>query len=339
MGDIIHSLPAVSALRASFPSAMIGWAIEERWAPLLSSPEARFAARGEGKPLVDILHIVNTRAWRNAWLSGETWREIKDTVTGLRAAQYDVAIDIQGAMKSAVLGRLARPRRRFGFAQPWEGAATMFYSHQVQPTGTHIADRNWSLATAAGATARPEHLFPIPIDPVAEAWADAKLRECGFKEFAIVNPGAGWGSKCWPAERFGEVAKRLATNGIASVINAGPGEEELGKAVENASGGAAMQLSTTLSELIALTRRATLFIGGDTGPLHLAVALNTPSVALFGPTDPARNGPYGGRAVVVRSPQSVTTYKRSAAMEGGLSSITAEEVLAAAGEILGKTIA
>ncbi len=338
MGDIIHSLPAVSALRASFPSAVIGWAIEERWAALLSTPQGRFAPRGEGKPLVDTLHVVNTRAWRNAWLSDETWREIKSTVTDLRAAKYDISIDIQGAMKSAVLGRLASPRRRFGFAQPWESAATMFYSHQVQATGTHIADRNWSLATAAGASAKPENLFPIPLDPIAESWADSKVRELGLEEFAILNPGAGWGSKCWPSQRFGEVAKRLAANGIVSVINAGPGEEELVSAVENTSGGAAIQIAATLSELIALTRRATLFVGGDTGPLHLAVALNTPSVAVFGPTDPARNGPYGGRAIVVRSPQSVTTYKRSVASEGGLSSITAEEVLAAASQLLGRNL-
>jgi len=339
MGDVIHSLPAVSALRASFPSAVIGWAIEERWAALLSSPQARFAPRGPGKPLVDILHIVNTRAWRTAWLSDETWREIKDTVTGLRAAQYDVSIDIQGAMKSAVLGRLARPLRRFGFAQPWESAATMFYSHQVQATGTHIADRNWSLVTAAGATAKPQEVFPIPLDVMAEVWADAKLQERGLKEFAILNPGAGWGSKCWPAERFGEVARKLAASGIASVINAGPGEEDLVRAVESASGGIAVQLSASLPELIALMRRATLFVGGDTGPLHLAVALNTPSVALFGPTDPARNGPYSGRAIVVRSPQSVTTYKRSTQIEDGLSSISADEVLAAASQILGRTLA
>ena len=338
MGDIIHSLPAVSALRASFPSAMIGWVIEERWAALLSTPQARFAARGPGKPLVDILHVVNTRAWRTAWLSDETWREIKDTITGLRAAKYDVSIDIQGAIKSAVLGRFARPQRRFGFAQPWESAATMFYSHQVQATGAHIVDRNLSLAEAAGATAKSENPFPIPVDSIAEQWADALLQQLGVRAFAILNPGAGWGSKCWPAERFGEVAKRLATREIASVINFGPGEEPLAAAVEKASGGTAQRLSCTLAELIALTRRATLFIGGDTGPLHLAVALDTPSVALFGPTDPARNGPYGGRAIVVRSPQSVTTYKRAARLEDGLASISADEVLNAASQLLGRPL-
>ncbi len=339
MGDILHSLPAVSALRASFPSSVIGWAVEERWAALLSTPEARFSNRGLGKPLVDILHVVNTRAWRNAWLSAATWREIKNAVTGLRAAHYDVSIDIQGAIKSAVLGRLAKPQRRFGFAQPWESAATMFYSHQVQASGTHIVDRNLSLAQAAGTTVQAENPFPIPVDPTAEAWAEAQLEQHGLKLFAILNPGAGWGSKCWPAERFGDVATRLAAHGIASLINFGPGEEALAAAVETASAGAAKRISCTLSELIALTRRAALFIGGDTGPLHLAVALNTPTVALFGPTDPARNGPYGGRAIVVRSPHSVTTYKRSPHFDAGLASISADQVLTAASQLLGRPLA
>ena len=179
---------------------------------------------------------------------------------------------------------------------------------------------------------------PIPVHPTADAWADSALRARGIQEFAILNPGAGWGSKCWPAERFGAVAQRLATQGIASLVNFGPGEEALVAAVERASGGAAQRITCSVAELIALTRRATLFVGGDTGPLHLAVALDTPSVALFGPTDPARNGPYGGRAIVLRNPESVTTYKRSRESDAGLSSVSAEDVLRAASQLLGRNI-
>ncbi len=339
MGDVLHSMPAVVALRESFPSAVIGWVVEERWSALLSTPTGLPNPRGAEKPLVDKVHLVDTRAWRSAPFSAETWKEIRQTIQGLRAGHYDVSIDIQGAIKSAVLGRFARARRRFGFAEPWESMATMFYDHQVQATGTHIADRNLSLAVAAGAKpVTAANLFPIPIDPVAEQWVDRTLKEHGLREFAILNPGAGWGSKCWPAQSFGELAQRLAASGIASVVNYGPGEEALAAAVEEASKGGAQRLSCSLSELIALTRRAALFVGGDTGPLHLAVAVNTPSVALFGPTDPARNGPYGGRAVVVRSPQSVTTYKRSKEFEEGLASITVDEVLAAASQLLERPI-
>lgn len=151
MGDILHSMPAVVALRESFPSGLIGWVVEERWSALLSSPAALSGPCGPEKPLVDNVHLVNTRAWRSAAFSRGTWNEIRQTVNGLRAVHYDVSIDVQGAIKSAILGRMARPRRRFGFAQPWESMATMFYDHQVQANGTHIADRNLSLAIAAGA--------------------------------------------------------------------------------------------------------------------------------------------------------------------------------------------
>jgi heptosyltransferase I len=338
MGDILHSLPAVAALRETYPSAQIGWAIEERWSALLSTEAARVGPRGPEKPLVDIVHLVNTRGWRVALFSDETWKEIRATVRGLRAEHYEISIDIQGAIKSAVLGRLARPRRKFGLAQPWESMATMFYDHQVQAVGTHIVDRNLSLAIAAGATGHAANPFPIPVDPISENWADGQLEKRGVTEFAIMNPGAGWGSKCWPPERFGALARALAKSGMTSLINFGPGEEQLVSVVENASGGAAKRISCSLSELIALTRRARLFIGGDTGPLHLAVALNTPSVALFGPTNPARNGPYGGRAIVLRHPESATTYKRSPQAENGLSSISVEEVLAAASQLLGRSL-
>lgn len=334
MGDIIHSMPAVAALRASFPNAVIGWVVEERWSALLSTSAARSGPRGPEKPLVDIVHVVDTRAWRTALFSGETWREIRFTIRELRAARYDVSIDIQGAIKSAVLGRFARPRRKIGFAQPWESMATMFYDHPVQAIGTHIAERNASLASAAGASARAADLFPIPTDPNAEQWATQELQQRKVTQFAILNPGAGWGSKCWPAESFGELARELSDLGIASFINFGPGEEQLAGDVEQASQGTAQRIACSLSQLIALTRRANLFVGGDTGPLHLAVALNTPSVALFGPTDPARNGPYGGRAIVVRSPESATTYKRSANFDAGLASISVNEVLAAARRIM-----
>lgn len=339
MGDVIHSLPAVATVRASFPDALIGWAIEERWSALLSTVAARTGPRGPEKPLVDKLHLVDTRAWRTAPFSDKTWRAMRLAIRGMRAVHYDVSIDIQGAIKSAVLGSFAHPKRRVGFAQPWESMATMFYSHQVQATGTHIADRNTSLADAIGARVTPQQLFPLPLDPLAERWAEDELAKRGVTQFALLNPGAGWGSKCWPLERFGELAGVLATHGIRSLVNFGPGEEALVESVERASAGAATRVTCSLSELIALSRRATLFVGGDTGPLHLAVALGVPAVALFGPTDPARNGPHGGRAIVVRSPDSITTYKRSPNHETGLSSISVKEVLSAASQLLGRPLA
>lgn len=338
MGDIVHSLPAVAAIREQLPEAVIGWAVEERWSELLSSASARVGPRGPQKPLVDTLHVVDTRAWRRAPLSRRTWSEIREAVRELRQKDYDFSIDIQGAIKSSVLGRLAKPRHRIGFAQPWESSATLFYTQQVDATGTHIVDRNLSLASPLKVSQHATRPFPLPMDPAAEEWADHELKKRGYAEFAILNPGAGWGSKRWPSESFSELASRLSKNRISSFINFGPGEENIAHEVENASRGAAARISCSLGELIALTRRAKLFVGGDTGPLHLAVALNTPSVALFGPTNPERNGPYGGPAITLRSPQSVTTYKRSAQVEGGLASITVDEVVAAAGKLLERNL-
>ena len=136
-----------------------------------------------------------------------------------------------------------------------------------------------------------------------------QLKERGIQDFALLNPSAGWGAKQWPAERYGQVAKQLAEAGVKSLINFGPGEEDTARAVEAASGGSAEMFTGSLTQLIALTRRARLFIGGDTGPMHLAAALSIPVVGIFGPTDPARNGPFGTRNIVLRSPSSTTSYK------------------------------
>jgi heptosyltransferase-1 len=175
----------------------------------------------------------------------------------------------------------------------------------------------------------------LPKEPQAEQHISRQLAELGIGEFAILNPGAGWGAKRWPAERYGEVAGKLADQGIASILNYGPGEEELVRAAEAASGGTARAMSSTITELIALTRRARLFIGGDTGPMHLAAALRVPVVAIFGPTDPARNGPYGTPSIVLRSAESVTSHARRAAPDEGLLAIGSDAVVAAARELLG----
>jgi heptosyltransferase-1 len=145
-----------------------------------------------------------------------------------------------------------------------------------------------------------------------------------------VNPGAGWGAKRWPAERYGEVANALREQGLRTIVNYGPGEETLAREVESAGRGAATAMQTSISELIALTRRARLFIGGDTGPLHLAAALQIPVVAIFGPTDPTRNGPYGTRNAVLRNPDSQTTHARNQQPDEAMLAISVGDVVNAA---------
>jgi heptosyltransferase I len=162
--------------------------------------------------------------------------------------------------------------------------------------------------------------------------------EAGIREFAILNPGAGWGAKRWPARRYGAVARALAGDGVRSILNCGPGEDDLAREAEAASEGAAKAMKLSITELIALTRRTRVFIGGDTGPLHLAAALRVPVVAIFGPTDPARNGPYptgnATRSIVLRNPVSPTTHARRSVPDEGMLEISAEAVVDAARSLL-----
>jgi len=330
MGDIIHALPAVAMLRRALPAATIGWVVEQHWAALLST-----SARGEQKPLLDLVHTVNTRAWRAALLSDETWREAAAAIGELRRGNYDVALDFQGAFKSALLAQLSRAPRRIGFAQPREKPATLFYSHQVLARGRHIIEQNLSLAASVTPLSdRQKISFPLPQDADAERVCEQQLRARGLGEFAILTPGAGWGAKCWPAERYAEVARALCAEGLRSIVNYGPGEKELARAAEAGSGGAAAAIPCSVGELIAFTRRARLFIGSDTGPMHLAAALGVPVVALFGPTDPARNGPYSTNNIVLRHASSQTTTSHRPHPDEGLLRITAQEVIAAARSLL-----
>jgi heptosyltransferase-1 len=183
----------------------------------------------------------------------------------------------------------------------------------------------------------PDISADLPRDPRAEAFIDQRLAELSIGEFAILNPGAGWGAKRWPVQRYGEVARKLAELGLRSILNYGPGEEDLVRGAEAASDGMAQAMRCSIAELIALTRRARLFVGGDTGPLHLAAALHVPVVAIYGPTDPARNGPYGTRSIVLRSSESVTSHARRTEADEGLLGIDSDAVIRAARGLLEAT--
>jgi heptosyltransferase-1 len=334
MGDIIHTLPAVTALRQAFPEATLGWIVEEHWAELLCTlPEPRSGPRSPRRPLVDRVHSVNTKEWRKSLLSAQTWEQIAAGLSELRAQRYEVALDFQGAVRSAALARWSGAPAIYGAAQPRENIASMFYTRQVIARGSHIVEQNLSLAEAV--TRRPLEMPAIefPRDPAVETKLEQRMRE-NMGDYALLNPGAGWGAKQWPAERYGQVARQLAKDGLTPLINFGPGEEPLMRSVESASEGTAKGMASSLTELVALTRRARLFIGGDTGPMHLAAALGVPVIAIFGPTNPARNGPFGTSSIVLRSPASATTHSRRAQPDAGMLKITSEEVVAAARKLL-----
>lgn len=331
MGDVLHGLPAAAALRRAHPAAHIGWAIEPRWAELLCAPgEARDAPRSPLKPLVDVVYEVDTRALRSAsW----AWKQARNTLRRIRALKYEVALDLQGSMKSGLLASLSGAREVVGFARTREGPAAMFYDRALGTSAKHVVEQNLELAGAVAENIAPAPT-ELPQDPGADSWCELELRKRGRFDYALLSPGVGWGAKRWPAERYGEVAKKLAADGLTSFVNTGPGEEKLAREVEAASGGTAFSVPCTLGLLIALARRAKLFIGGDSGPMHLAAALGIPVVAIFGPTDPARNGPYGTRSKVLRSGESRTSYSHVAPQDPGLLAITAGQVVEAAREVL-----
>ncbi|HXE91907.1 MAG TPA: glycosyltransferase family 9 protein [Terriglobales bacterium] len=336
MGDVIHGLPAAAALRRAFPAATIGWVVEPRWQELLcAAGTPRIGPRSPSRPLVDALHVLDTRALRKTPASPSTWKAARTELSEVRAARYEIALDLQGLMKSALVAKLSGARRRIGFAQPKERAAAVFYTRSLEARGTHVVERYLSLvATLTGGTLGSPPPAELPRDPESQTWCEGLLNIRGISGFALLNPGAGWGAKLWPAERYGEVARALAQAGLYSLVNAGPGEEELAQKVVTASRGTAQIVSPALGQLIALTRRARLFVGGDSGPLHLAAALGVPVVALFGPTDPARNGPFGTRSEVLRSAASRTSYAHVSRADQGLLAISSAEVIAASRRLL-----
>src|ERR1700761_65149 len=331
MGDVLHAMPAVAALRAQLPECHLGWVIEPKWAPLLQSGDAA-APRSTAMPLVDVVHTAHARGWARQPFAASTWRAMQRLRQELRAERDDLAIDLQGAVRSALIGR-ASGASLVGEAQPRERPAKWFFQRRVPTNGVHVIEQAAEVvAGATGMHLTPE-LPPLPLDCSAEERVNAMLREA--KPLVLLHPGAGWGAKRWPAERYGALAAGLASRGYRVVVNRAPGEEALAADVARSSGGAAEEIATDMAELIAMTRRCALVIGGDTGPAHLACALGKPVVGIYGPTDPARNGPWGVPSRVLRHPESRRDHARRSTPEAGLLTIEPEEVLSAVDELMG----
>jgi len=336
MGDIIHAMPAVAGLRAHFPDSRIDWAIEERWSPLLTSRAISdtSASISPEQPLVHFVHQVHMGRWRKRPLSPTTLAEMSALRSRLRALNYDHVIDLQGAIRSALLAKASGARVLAGALHPREVPARWWYNVKAHTPARHVVDQAAEIVSAAVGRSLDPLQPPFPVSADAEHWADEMTR-ANSGSFAIVNPGAGWGAKCWPADRYAAVVRALAEHGVFALVNAGPGEAKLAQEVLRGNEKSARVVECSLPQLIAITRRAALFVGGDTGPLHLASALVIPVVAIFGPTDPARNGPYGGRSIVLRSPESKRDHSRRRKPEAGLLTITVEQATEAALALLG----
>ena len=332
MGDVLHGMPAVAALHAAFPSAVIDWAIEPRWAPLLCALKP--GTSQADLPLVRAVHLVEAKAWSKRPCSLDTLRSIRALRHALRACHYDIAIDLQGTLRSAVIARMSGAPRVVGSAQPREWPARLFYTQRVSLRAPHVVDQAVELVSAAMLTPLRAVPAPLPVNAAAKHWCDT-IHGDDTRRIVFLAPTAGWGAKEWPAERYGQLARELHTVGCRVLVNASPhGPDATAERVCAASGDTAERVACTLPQLTALLRRVHLVVAGDTGPLHLAAALGVPVVALFGPTAPDRNGPYGTRSIVLRHASSRTDHHRSPHTEAGLQAITTDEVSAAATRML-----
>jgi heptosyltransferase-1 len=332
MGDILHALPAVTALRQTHPDWIIDWVVDPRWRALLTAEGG--SGPSPAQPLVNHLHLASTRSWRKAPFSRQTIHEINALRTAMKASEYDAVIDLQGAIRSAVIARLASGKRLIGEAEPRERAARWLFSERVATHGAHVIEQDIELASAVAGD-KLAAVFPLlPVDSAAEDWADKILSSTNQKPIVLINPGAGWGAKRWPAERYAAVAHCLISSGCRILINVGPSEEQLANVILRQTSGAATPLVCSLAQLIAVTRRVSLAIAGDTGPLHLACALSRPVVGIYGPTDPSRNGPFGTRSIVLRSPESRRDHTRHQVPEAGLLTVQPDAVLRAANALL-----
>jgi heptosyltransferase-1 len=290
MGDVIHTLPAVASLKHSFPHSSVSWVIRPQWAPLL-----------ENNPFVDCIIPVDRSAGASL-----------GAIRLLRKQHFDVVVDFQGLLQSALFGAAIRSPKKVGLhrSQARESLASLFYSTVVLVRPGHRVEQNLELAAAAGA-----HNL-LRVFPMAEGRPEGKLPD---GPFVLACPTAGWGAKQWPVDYYSELAQRLD---LPLVLNGPPGAEEALARIQ----GARVHTSG-MGGLIDATRRASAIIGVDSGPLHLAAALSKPGVAIFGPTDPATHGPYGGSLRVLRAPDAVTTYKRLPEEDKSMRAITPVAVL------------
>ena len=317
LGDIVHTFPAVSGLRETFPNAETVWLTHPRWKLLV-----------ESSTLASRVWTTDTRSFHS----------LCKTIDELRSARWDAAIDYQGLWKSAALPFFGGIKRRIGFSSETirEFGVPLLYTDKVRSSAIHIADQNGELSLRAGAR---NSVAPFSLHvPHVDDWGIRDyLQKLGLDRYVVLSPGGGWRSKCWPPERFGQLSQLIRHSlGLRCLVNYGPGEDDLALAVRECSGDAdPLPYNGPLGPLMALLRNAACLVGGDTGPLHLAIALGVPAVALFGPTDPARNGPYRTDDIVLRAPNVVTTHTRSDQTHPSMLQIQVPEVFDAVRRRLG----
>ncbi len=304
-GDIIHAIPAQQHIHLHHPEAQIHWLTEPPYAALLGRI-----------PGIHRVWIADTRKWRRQITS---LPEAVRLIGSLRRQHFDQALDLQGLVKSAVLARLSGARQVVGFTpeQSREPASAYFYSDTLPGDSgnrPHVIEINLELTRALDCTPNgASPLIPLTLPEEADSYVDRKLDLAGINRPVLINPGAGWITKRWPAPSYGRLLLQLQQQlELPVVVAYGPGEEELVEQMEEAAGSPVVAFPTDFVQLAALCRRSRLMVAGDTGPLHLAVALGTPTVAILGPTSPWRNGPFNPEDVTVKRDLPCSdSYKRT----------------------------
>lgn len=299
VGDVIRALPAVHRLRLAFPRAHFAWIVEDLAAPLL-----------RGHPDLDDVVVLSRRELREARRRPALLLALATALRRrLAGERYDVAIDLQASFKSAIVTLLTGARRRVGFAPTHSREGSFLFAGEwARPSSPHLnrVDRNLEMAALLGALVGPvTAAFREQKDEAQEA--ERILAGLGSTRGApiVLCPGSSRRQdyKRWPAAAWSRLALRLADAGRTPVIVWGPGEEELAATIERQSDGRARRApATSLPVLAALLRRSALFVGADTGPMHLAWAVGCRVVALFGPTDPRLNAPFGAGHMVLVAP-------------------------------------
>lgn len=286
LGDVVHSLPFLNSLRTCFPDASIDWVIARGLDGLL-----------DGHPMLDSLIVIDKDRWRRISEAAGTMHELRDLFRTLRARRYDLVIDLQGLLRSGLMTWATRAPVRVGFSEAREGSR-YFYTHTVRGgREVHAVDRYLKIAAALGCDTGTVG-FPLPSSAgVTEQVKELRIK---LKDYIVLVPGARWDTKIWPAERFGALASLLP---LKSVVIGGSGDRKRAAEIVRLSGGRACSVAgeTSLPELVEVMRTARCVVTNDSGPMHIAAALDVPVVAIFGPTSPGRTGPYGRRHVVLKS--------------------------------------
>jgi lipopolysaccharide heptosyltransferase I len=297
IGDTILTLPVACALRERFPQAHITWVVEEKSAPVVRRHRA-----------IDQC-LVLERGW---FTSPRRLRQARET---LRAVDCQVAIDCQGMTKSGLACWLSGAEHRIGYAGRHARELSRWFSRtRVNPVFHHLTDRSLELLTPLGIHA-PEVRWDLPIDPSARAWARRYRQTLPAERVAILNPGATWHSKRWLPERFGATARYLRDRfgyTIVAVWGNGLDRAMASDIVATSEGAALLAPETDLQHLAALIETADLFISNDTGPLHLAVAVGTATIGLYGATKPGDSGPYGQMAIQMAYESGSARQRRQA---------------------------